>query len=127
MPLYEYQCDSCETRRDEVRRIIDRNMPKTCGCGGVFEHKIFTAPVGRVQEEAHYICPATGEKVTSWAQRKNLFAKHNLVEADEDQEAENNAKRLKKKAKRDELAKNYLPEDLHRKLKDIGKQEGFQV
>ena len=125
MPMYEYQCDECDTRVDEVRKIIDRNTPFPCDCGGVFEHGMFTAPAGHVQEECHYVCPATGIPTTSWRQRKNIFAKNDLVMVDPDEHKEKTAKVLKKKEKRDNLAKGYLPKDLMKQVKTIGTKQGF--
>ena len=81
---------------------------------------ILTAPAGSVQGEAHYLCPVTGEQVTSWAQRRNLFAKHNLIDANEVGKDTFKKERLDAKAKRDELAKDYLPPELMSKLKKIG-------
>lgn len=125
MPMYEYQCVSCETRTEAFRRIADRMVPFDCDCGGVFEQKIFTAPSATVQEECHYVCPATGDKITSWRQRRNQFAEKGLTAIDPDQHQEKKQKQLKKKAKRDELAENYLPKDLHTQIKSMGQEQGF--
>lgn len=118
--IYEYECSNCHIRAEKVRKIMDRNLVFPCDCGGVFEHKIFTAPSGHVQEECHYRCPATGIETTSWRQRKNIFAKHDLVQIDQDEHKEKKAKVFKKKEKRDKLAKDYLPKDLHKQIKTIG-------
>ena len=66
------------------------------------------------------MCPASGEQVTSWRQRKNIFAKHDLIDANDVDQEYLKKKRLKKKAEREKLAKDYLPKDLHKQLKDIG-------
>lgn len=82
MPIYAYQCETCAECIDEFNRIDDRhtNAP-VCRCGaGQMTMRI--SPVrGSVQQDCHYVCPATGAKVTSYAQRRELMAKHNLVDA----------------------------------------------
>ena len=118
--IYEYECKSCGTIFSKSRRIQDRRLPAECACGGEGRFGIFSAPMGHVQPEAHYVCPATGEKVTSWRQRKNTFAKYDLIDANDFDQEDAKKKRLAKKAKREELAKDYLPKDLHNQLKDMG-------
>lgn len=39
---------------------------------------------GHVKMECRYKCPVTGEGVTSWKQRNELFARHNLTDAASD-------------------------------------------
>lgn len=81
MPIYTYKCPECQSERDDFNRIDDRhtNAP-TCECGARMAMQI--SPVrGVVQKDANYVCPATGEQVTSYRQRRNLFAKHNLMDA----------------------------------------------
>ena len=92
----------------------------TCDCDGVMQLAILSAPAAKIQPEAHYLCPATGEEVTSWRQRNNLMAKHDLVQADPDRDAEIHKRTVAKKKKRDELAKDYLPKDLRDQLSTIG-------
>ena len=82
---------------------------------------ILTPPYGQVQPEAHYLCPVTGKQITSWRQRKNVFAEHNLMDANEIPLEETKRTVMKKKADRDELAKDYLPPDLQDKLSVMGK------
>ena len=126
MPLYEYQCQNTGKIISRHRRIQDRKLPCQCECGSSAVLGIFSAPMGHVQPEAHYVCPATGQQVTSWRQRRNLFAQHDLMDANEVDQAHAKKARLKKKEKREELAKDYLPDDLHKQLKDMGnKGEGL--
>lgn len=55
--------------------------------------------------ECRYKCPATGENVTSWKQRANLFAKHNLTDAASDMTADQVISAAqKKKAANDRIA-----------------------
>lgn len=119
--IYEYQCQDCGDIHSKVRRLEKRHEPTVCPeCGGEGRLGIFSAPMAHVQPEAHYVCPATGEQVTSWRQRKNLFAKHDLIDANDFDQEYAKKQRLKKKEERDKLAKDYLPKDLHNKLREIG-------
>lgn len=81
MPIYTYKCPQCESERDDFNRIDDRhtNAP-VCECGTRMAMQI--SPVrGSVQPDAHYVCPASGERVTSHRQRRETFAKHGLMDA----------------------------------------------
>lgn len=120
MPMYDYQCTECAAITTRFRKIVDRNDLLICECHGVMKLAILSAPHTKIQEEAHYLCPATGEEVTSWRQRNNLMAKHDLVQADPDRDAEIHKRTVAKKKKRDELAKDYLPKDLRDQLSTIG-------
>jgi putative FmdB family regulatory protein len=121
MPMYDYQCKECLSITTRYRKMDERNNPLRCSnCQGDMKMAILSAPFATVQPEAHYLCPATGKEVTSWRQRKNLFAKHDLVEADPDRQQENMQKGLRRKAERDKLQKEYLPKDLREKLTKIG-------
>jgi putative FmdB family regulatory protein len=45
MPLYEYSCETCQTR-SEVRHGIDEPAPTSCpACGGTLQ-RIFSVPAG---------------------------------------------------------------------------------
>ena len=107
------------------RRVIDRRLPCTCACGANAVLGVYTAPMAHVQEEAHYMCPATGEPVTSWRQRKNIFAKHGLMDANEVDQDYLKRERLKKKQERDAISKDYLPQDLKNQIQELGKQQNF--
>jgi len=35
MPIFEYQCETCETKKDSIRSYHDRELSSTCPqCGG---------------------------------------------------------------------------------------------
>ena len=120
MPTYDYQCGDCGGITTRFRKMDNRNDALSCECGSQMNLAILSAPYGHVQPEAHYLCPVTGEKVTSWRQRKNLFAKHDLIDANEVDQKALKRDRLAKKAKRDELAKGYIPPELKKELKKMG-------
>ena len=120
MPIYDYQCTECKAVTSRFRKIVDRNDPLSCHCSGSMELAILSAPAAKVQPECHYLCPVTGEETTSWRQRKNAFARHDLQAADPDQQNELRKRNEKKKAERDALAKNYLPKELKEQIGKIG-------
>ena len=120
MPMYDYQCTECAAITTRFRKIVDRNDLLICDCEGIMRLAIIRAPAAQVQPEAHYMCPVTGQEVTSWRQRKNTFAKHDLVEADPDRNAETQNRNQEKARKRKKIAENYLPADLRAKLTSIG-------
>ena len=80
MPTYTYRCDTCTAVRDEFNRVAECESAAPECCGARMRIKI--QPVmGSVQGECHYRCPATGQMVTSWKQREEIFAKYNLMDA----------------------------------------------
>lgn len=83
MPLYDYRCSHCAAERTDVfnrMRESESNAPVCCGAPmGI----VIQIPMVAVQPEAHYVCPATRQKVTSWRQRRNLFAEHRLMDAND--------------------------------------------
>lgn len=106
MPLYAYKCPKCGTECDDFNRIDDRhtNAPVCTYCDVQTECQI--SPVrGSVQETCQYICPQTGQGVTSWAQRRNIFAEHRLVDARDLNNSEARRKRKERKAAELEAAK----------------------
>lgn len=108
MPLYEYRC-ACGASKDEFNHIAEREsgapMCEACACGDVVRQMApIISPVrGIMQEDCHYICPETSAPVTSWAQRRNIFAEHGLMDArDIDMQARIRA--IKKRRADDEAA-----------------------
>ena len=61
-----------------------------------------TAPNVNVRVDAHYICPMTGEGVTSRRRRQYLMDKHNVVDATDFRS--NREKQLKRRQADRELA-----------------------
>lgn len=120
MPMYDYQCPACRSVTTRFRKVDTRHNGPQCECGEQMAIAILNAPFGRVQPEAHYVCPATGEHITSHRQRQNNFARHGLEPADQDQQKELMQRRMKKKKDRDQLAKEYLPKELKEQISKIG-------
>lgn len=120
MPLYDYRCRKCESVREDVfnrMRESESNAPLCCGTPMAI---VLQAPMVTVQMEAHYKCPATGINVTSWRQRRNIFAEHNLRDANDHppeqviRDANRRRDMIRKKA---EAA--VPPELKHLKLEDL--------
>lgn len=79
MPLYDYRCAVCGEESELYRSLSDQaTAPQHCGMDMVQIHK--AAPYGAVQMEARYVCPATGQKITTWKQRHETFRRHNLAD-----------------------------------------------
>ncbi len=78
MPLYDFRCDHCGTAREVYRTLSDDTKPECCDHEMTQIHT--SAPYGSVRMEAHYRCPATGQGVTTWKQRREIMARHNLVD-----------------------------------------------
>ena len=59
---------------------------------------------GYVQMECRYVCPATNERITSWKQRAENFAKHRLRDASDQNPAQEIAKAKQQQAEQAALA-----------------------
>ena len=118
MPLYDYRCPVCGEEAELYRTLSDHaTAPQHCGQDMVQVHK--SAPFGAVQMEARYRCPATGEGVTSWKQRREIMRRHNLVDLSDAPAAKQREREAKKwaeirrlaNAPVNELPKGYKAED----------------
>ena len=83
MALYDYQCGACGSVREAYNRIAERETHAPSCCDRPMQIVHLTPPMGNVQCEAHYVCPATGERITSHRQRRNNFARHGLMDAND--------------------------------------------
>lgn len=83
MPIYDYACECGHVELNVKNTIDDRktNAPEHCG-------KKMTIKIGPTQVNAFffgssknpgYLCPETGEYVSSARQRRGIMDKHNLV------------------------------------------------
>lgn len=80
MPIYAYRC-SCGAETEAFNRVADRrtNAPE---CHGPMEIKL-CPNLGYVQQGCHYVCPITGNQITSHRQRANIMAEHDVVDAND--------------------------------------------
>lgn len=84
-------------------RVSEKEAMTPDHCGQKMQTVI--QPVhGHVQMNCDYICPVTRKHVSSWQQRRNIFAKHDLRDASDDNPKAGIAKAEKEKAKREALA-----------------------
>jgi putative FmdB family regulatory protein len=84
MPVYEYQCVKCGHVEDAVRRIADRDNGPLCeDCSIKMGKLILTPPRGFVTANLDYRCVATGQNVSSWAQRNRIMDEHELMDVRE--------------------------------------------
>lgn len=83
MPLYTYRCPKCGDVRTEFNTVSDRHAGPEC-CGDVSVLEITPTQLGNVLGGGSmpgYLCPVSGEYVTSRQQRREIMARNNLVEA----------------------------------------------
>lgn len=40
MPIYVYKCESCQTVKDKIRKVSERDEPLECECGSKMERAI---------------------------------------------------------------------------------------
>lgn len=79
--IYEYECTECKSRATAQRKMKDRNRGPEC-CGQMMEKRIFTATMAEFPEwNVSYKCVATGEEITSQAQRKRIMKERDLIDA----------------------------------------------
>lgn len=109
MPTYEYECQKCGQRFEEIRRIKDREEPTACKCGGA-GRKVPTKPLGiGVGTFKEGYNQAFGKSFTTKNQLKNELARikgetgQELVEVGNDSLSN---KREKKKVDWDEFGKD---------------------
>lgn len=76
MPLYTYKCLKCGKIEDAYRSIDDRNNSPECH--GNMEKIIVPTMVQPMLPE--YLCPVTGEFVTSRVRRREIMKENNLYE-----------------------------------------------
>ncbi len=118
MPRYEYECQVCKFRHEAVRRIEDRRRGPIC-CGSPAEQRIFHSAPATYRQMEPYKCPATGQVVTSSAQRKRILKEHNLADAREFP-APNWEEMKEKRVEMHESANAPVPQDLDRAIKREG-------
>jgi putative FmdB family regulatory protein len=103
MPIYAYRCPECGASLDAFNRVSDRHSSAP-HCHGPMEVEI-QPNLGFVQRGCHYECPITGKPITTHAQRRNVMAEHNLVDANDFKPEQAIAKQRKRFERNAELAK----------------------
>ncbi len=83
MPLYTYACPECGGVDTEFNTVQNRHAGPVC-CGRTMLLEITATQVSTVLGGGAmqgYKCPITGNWVTSRKQRREIMARHGLVEA----------------------------------------------
>lgn len=124
MPIYDLKCTVCGTREDHSLRVAELDSNRPTHCGAPMDVVLHAPIAAMVQAEARYRCPVTGQKVTTRRERRYLFEKHDLVDANDF--ASNREKTIKHRERARELsAKLYegLPKEALREMDTIAKDE----
>lgn len=82
MPTYDYKCSKCGATQEAIRKISERNQGPEC-CGESMKKQI-SAPmlqpiIGGGSFEGYH-CVVSDEWVDSRKKRREIIAKHDLVE-----------------------------------------------
>jgi hypothetical protein len=80
---YDSKCQTCGTVHEYVRNIADRNDTPIC-CGEPTQREITLSMLASstAAEWQAYKCPHSGEVIKSAKDRKEVMAKHSLVDAE---------------------------------------------
>ena len=81
--LYDYQCNTCGSKATAINSVSERrsNAPECCGEKmGIY---IGSAPMAYMGRTIDYVCPVTGQHVSSKRQRREIMAREGLVSAHE--------------------------------------------
>lgn len=84
--IYTYQCTECGARQEKSRKVAHRHASVTCDCGGYANLAITPVAINTSgctfdAFQAHGV--AGRPVVTNERQRKEMMAKHDLLDANE--------------------------------------------
>lgn len=83
MPTYDMHCDACGADTEAYLRVAQLENDRPSCCGQMMRQVLLHAPMAYVRPDTHYKCPVTNAGVTSQAQRRNIMAKHDLIDAND--------------------------------------------
>ena len=84
MPIYELRCTECGYDHEAFRSHSEHGTWSPCPqCEGKVRQVISRPMSVHVDNMPSYICPATGERITSRTKRRENFARHGLMDANE--------------------------------------------
>jgi putative FmdB family regulatory protein len=61
MPIYEYQCDDCGKRSEELQRLADERLTECRDCGGTLR-RLISAPSVQFKGTGWYVTDYGGRK-----------------------------------------------------------------
>lgn len=82
MPVYQYRCEECSSEKEAFRRMADRKDGPQC-CGKTMKQVILPAHIQPVLGGGSfqgYQCPVSDKYITSRKERREVMAKHDLIE-----------------------------------------------
>lgn len=62
MPIYEYQCEFCGNRIEEIQKINDEPLVNCPACGKPGLHRLLSAPAFQLKGTGWYVTDFRGEK-----------------------------------------------------------------
>ena len=111
--IYDYLCRTCGSETEAVNRISERRTNAPVCCDERMDIIIKTAPMGFVDREIHYWCPATNKPITSRRPRNEMMKREGLVDANDIVNHKTIKARVKEHEKRKEIVeKHRLPNHL---------------
>lgn len=84
MPIYELRCTECGHNFENFRRYSEHGQWDDCPeCGGT-PFQVISRPMSvHVDNMPEYLCPATNQVITSRKKRRESFARHGLMDAND--------------------------------------------
>ena len=81
MPLYDYQCDSCNTVFESYNKMAECRNAECPKCKAI-ARQVFITPPMAYREILPYFDRGLGRHVNDRSERKRIMAEKGLVEAD---------------------------------------------
>jgi putative FmdB family regulatory protein len=103
VPTYTFRCPACGTVRETFASVTEKEA-STPSCCGQKSETVIQPSYGYVQSQCHYRCPVTREGVTTWKQRREIFARNNLTDMSDVNFGKEIAKAERKKEEQAALA-----------------------
>jgi len=123
--IYDYECGQCGAQElDVYNRIADYKTNAPDCCGEKMEIRIFSAPMGYVDNMEEYMCPITNVGITTRRQRNEMMAREGVVDAND--MLKSRAFRDKQEAKLAETRKmieEHRPEQLQNQVDGWAKKQ----
>lgn len=125
MPTYNSKCHECDKVHTYIAPISKYNTAMPTCCGVQTRKVILSPPQGYVQGACEYRCPVTKQNITSWKQRKESFARNDLIDANDIGMADlGEKKRIEEEMKNVEGVVTFGDDkDMEKKINQLGKNK----